>query len=434
MAITVTLALDAGVILVGQPKRAFVTIQNSDPYAIKVKGINIEDSLKSLTCGDFIPALPVKYQTNTFTNPVVSQIPAWGTADQSTKTITGVDLDYPINNSDTITTADIDFQGSYAGGGTFGVQNNVIVPVGVGMIGYVDIICSSVNWLETALPVSLSVVADVEYIDPAVPTVLNPAVSNVVSSVVSTKPVSGIRLAPINSTGLIAKNVWSRPPEYSNFDVAIQTLLVFTDSTTTDVTGWAGHAFASSNGNWTVVSSAPYSGQAPAAIPNAYNSTPSFPVGSIPPGGWQGTRLVGGAGACTMGTSAGDTPLTSTITDTFLSLYVATIDITQVQRFPVGIVVSPAIANLVGVNNNVNLDTRLVYNDGTTSANLEGGVEVPVYSIVAGSAGLATVNSATGVVTQNTAGPSQITVRSAVPYTYGGTTLAFNGYALISTN
>lgn len=433
MAISVSLVLDAGVILVGQPKRAAVTVTNTEGFDIDIVGIDVNDALRSLTCGDFIPGLPVTFDVTSVASPVLSQIPAWGTGDQSSTTTTGVDLLYPYQNFDSVTQTITNNLGSYAGGST--TPNTVRIANGTSMTSYVDLISSGQNILETALPTSLQAIvqAEVSSTGAALPL----AYSSVVGTVISTKPVSGIRLSPINTTPLIVRNVWSRPQEYSNFDVALQTLLVFTDSTTLDVTGLPGHVFTSSaTGNWTVVASALYGSTAPAAIPSVTPSqaTPSFPVGSIPPGGWQGTKLVGGAGACTAGAST-NSVLTSTITDTYLGSYVATQVLGHTLRLVVGVTVSPVLSQLVGVGNSVDLTTRMVYNDGTLSATLEGTGTPPLYSIVGANSGLATVNATTGVVTQNTAGLSNIVIKSSISYDNGDGSGArpYDAYANIAT-
>lgn len=430
MAISVSLTLDAGVILVGQPKRAAVLISNTEGFDIDIRGIDVNDALRSLTCGDLIGAVPVTYDILTSTTPIISQIPAYGTADQSRLTITGADLLYPYANFATTTSTITNDPGSYAGAQT-PISSQYRIATGTSMVTFIDVISSGQNILETALPVTLT--ATVQATNSTTGAALQPAISAPVGTVISTKPVSGIRLAPINTTALIVKNSWSRPPEYSNFDVALQILLVFTDNTSIDVTGLLGHAFSSSGVAWTVSPSALYTSTAPGPIVGISNATPTFPVGSIPPGGWLGTKIVAGAGACTTNVST-DLIQSATITDVYLGLYTGTQILQHTNKIVVGIVTSPILSGLNGVGSNVDLLTRFVFNNGSFSDSLEGSANPPAYAIVGPNTGLASVNAVSGLVVQNIAGPSQITVKSTVSFNNGTGLRDYVVYSLISTS
>ena len=429
MAISVSLALDPGIILVGQAKRAQVTVSNTEGFDIDILGIDIQDNLRSLTCGDLIPGLPVTFDVNTFTTPIVSQVPAWGTALQSSKTITGVDLTYPVANFATVTQTITNDKGSYSGGSA--TPNIVRIPTGTSMTSFVNIISSGVGILQTALAVTLT--TTVQALVSSTGAALTPAIASPVSTVISTTPVRKIQLSSLGGPSLLVKNVWARPPEYNNFDLALQTLLEFTNDTTLNVTGLPGHVFSSDNANWTVVPSIVYSATTPAAIPSIANATPSFPVGSIPPGGWLGTQLLGGAGACTTAAST-NSILSSTITDLFLGAYTSTIVISHVNRVVVGLSCTPVLTGLTGVGNSVDLLTRFLYNDGSFSASLEGSGTPPTYAIIGANTGLVSVNATTGIVTQNIAGPSSVTISSTVTYNDGTGARPIVAYAIVQTS
>ena len=430
MAITPTIILPSPAIRTsGEACVIGLTIANTEAVSITVSGIELTDTTGVFTVGELSACSPDLFTQYTFGSAVLNPIPAWGTGDQSLKLYPGGvgagNLVYPPGNVPVTGEVKTSTAGTYGGGsGPFATQPNfVVIPAGTTAFFTADAISnvfSDVAGSAAATFFAGSIQARISV--EGIASTINTSGANTLYVV--SKVIKGIQVAPLNQQYYLTRNEFGRNPLYSNFDVPSETALVFVDDTTLDITTWdIRNNYTASGGNITVVNTGPYTSAMPAAISGVSNATPSFPVGSIPPGGWKGTTFIGGAGAMSISAwplsgSDGSTIVT-VIGNNIGGGFTSTMAMYIRNEFPIGVEIIPSGNQLIYQTvalgrNTVNLQTFIIWNDGSRSVRLEPGNVVYTSS----NPQLITVDNA-GTCTQIINMEGQATIRCEAIYAGG---------------
>ena len=286
----------------GKPEPIAISIENDTANDITISGISLVDSAGVYTAGAFIPCFKVAEDRYTVGTPELNQIPAWGTAEQSSENISGDPLIYfPANLSGVAYVPAV--EGINYASGSYGgqaidilapsdplISTSALIPAGETCYYATQILSNQVGPLQNALPGSIEIYGSIKVLV-LVEGDTEPLSTTLTDPYLYTGTCVGLSVVPVGLKGssnvlvgsgadIINLVQFGRNPQYADFDFPLRVILDIDDGRQIDVTRFS--TFTSSDTILSVVEGE-----------SVYGVEDTSVVGSAP-------RITAGGGACSI--------------------------------------------------------------------------------------------------------------------------------------